>query len=85
MKCQICKRALTAQGSIALGVGPECADKRAKFLASCATTVEEIACLIESGIGEAQKWGRSFLLAMGAGRRRDAECFLAAARKAVGV
>lgn len=81
-KCEICGRDLSAVESVAKGVGPECAQKRAGFIASCGTTDQEIATLENAGEASA-KWIRNFRQDMRAGRVRQARmCIEAARRKA---
>jgi len=81
-RCSFCHRPLTADESIAAGVGPECAQKQQSFLAACGTSAEEVGALVLSGDPTAQRWVQKFTAAMRAGCRGDAEMFLDAARRA---
>jgi len=81
-ECQICGKKLTDNESIALGVGPDCAAKRASFVASCGSSEAEIAALENTG-DEAARWIRNFRQDMRAGRVRQArQCIEIARRKA---
>lgn len=77
--CQICGRQLTDNESIARGVGPDCAAKRASFVAGCGTTETEIASL-ESANADSARWIRNFRTEMRAGNVRWAKKCLEAAR-----
>lgn len=80
--CQICGRQLTDSESIARGTGPECAAKRATFVAVCGTTDAEIATL-EASSEQAAKWIRNFRTDMRAGRvRQGRQCIEIARTKA---
>ncbi|MBL8190293.1 MAG: hypothetical protein JNK38_19915 [Acidobacteria bacterium] len=84
-ECQICGKKLTDNESIALGVGPDCAAKRASFVASCDTTEAELAVL-ESANECAARWIRNFRQDMRKGRIRQArQCIEIARREAVRV
>ena len=82
MRCLICKKPLTAPGSIALGIGPDCRARFAVFVASCGSSAERIEAL--AGVNDAQvaRWLHFAKQAISAGRRADARNFLAAAEKA---
>ena len=81
-ECQICGRKLTDSESIVLGVGPDCAAKRASFVASCGSSEAEIAAL-ENACVDSARWIRNFRQDMRAGRVRQArQCIEIARRKA---
>lgn len=46
-RCQFCRRALTDPQSIALGVGPECAAKKARIYSAAGTSDAEMARIAE--------------------------------------
>ena len=81
-ECQICGKKLTDNESIALGVGPDCAAKRASFVAGCGTSEAEIVAL-ENACADSARWVRNFRQDMRAGRVRQArQCIEIARRKA---
>lgn len=79
-KCQICGRQLTSEQSIALGVGPECAEKRAGFVASCGTTDDELATLAAVG-GDCNRLLKYFYIEMRSNNQRLAQCWIESARR----
>lgn len=79
-ECEICGRDLSAVESVAKGYGPECAQRRAGFIASCGTTDQEIATLESAGESSA-RWIRNFRQDMRAGRVRQARQCIDAARR----
>lgn len=80
--CQICGKQLKDGESIARGVGPDCAGKRATFYTACGTTEVEIAHLEAAG-AESARWIRNFRQDMRNGRVRQAgQCIDAARRRA---
>ena len=79
-KCQICGRQLTSEQSIALGVGPECAEKRAGFVASCGTSDAELAELAAVG-GDCNRWLKYFYIEMRNGNQRLAKRWIESARR----
>lgn len=78
--CENCGRQLTDTESIARGFGPDCAARRASFLASCGTSEAELATL-EAASGDAAKWVRNFKTDMRRGRIRDGNFSIGAARR----
>lgn len=82
-ECQICGRPITDEGSIALGVGSDCAAKRTSFIATCGSSEAEIASLEAAG-EQSARWIRNFRQDMRAGRVRQArQCIEIARSKAV--
>lgn len=81
--CQICGINLTDPESIARGVGPDCAAKRASFIASCGTTDVEIASLEATG-DAAARWVRNFRTEMRHCSARAAQRCIEAARREAG-
>lgn len=79
-ECQICGKQLSDPQSIALGVGPDCAEKRASFVASCGTSDAEVAQLEATG-GKAARWIRNFRIEMRAGNKKLATYWIEAARR----
>lgn len=80
--CEICGRQLTDSESIARGFGPDCAARRASFLASVGVSETELTALESAGDASA-RWIRNFRQDMRAGRVRQArQCIDAARRKA---
>ena len=78
--CQICGRQLTDDESIARGFGPDCAAKRATFLASAGTSDAELSALEAAG---AARWVRNFHTDMRRGRVGAAKCCVEFARRDV--
>jgi hypothetical protein len=81
-RCEICRRQLTNDESIARGCGPDCAGKRATFLASAGTSDTELTALEAAGDGAA-RWVRNFHTEMGRGRAAAAKSCIQAARRDV--
>lgn len=80
-ECQICGKILTDSKSLALGVGPDCANKRASFIAGCGSSEAEITALEAEG-NEVARWIRNFRQDMRAGRTHQAkQCIEIARRK----
>lgn len=84
-ECQMCGRTLTDPESIANGVGPECAAKRAAFLAAGGTTIEEIDALALLDNATVIRWISLASRAMRAGCKSDFQSFVQAARNAAQV
>lgn len=80
-KCQMCKRTLTDNESILRGFGPECEQKRARYLASLDTTEAELAKLRTSTSDVARRRMVAFNGALAAGSTKDAAQLLASARR----
>lgn len=78
--CLMCQRRLTDKESVTRGVGPECEQKRAKYLAQLDTSETEILALETSPSVAAHRWVRLFNAAMCKGRIGDAARFLNRAR-----
>ena len=76
MRCQICKRQLTAVESIAQGIGPECAANYASFVSGCGLTVGEIGVMALSGNATVARQIALTNSALRAVNRRDATYFL---------
>ncbi len=73
--CQICGRQLKDANSIARGFGPECAAKRAAFLATCGTSDEELDAIKRHENPLVSRWANNFYQDMRAGRlRRACQC-----------
>jgi hypothetical protein len=83
IKCQNCGRTLTNKVSVALGYGPECANKRSGFLASCDTSESEISEIKQHEDRQVNRWFNGFVLEMRRGRVSKAKECLAAARRAM--
>lgn len=83
--CAICGETLTDPESVRLGVGPVCAAKQSRFLAAAGSSAEEIAALTLLGDPAVSLWLRRLAGAIGAGRGRDVQLFLTAARNAASV
>jgi hypothetical protein len=80
--CETCGRQLTDSESIARGFGPDCAARRASFLASVGVSETELTVL-ESSCEASARWIRNFRQDLRAGRVRQArQCIDAARRKA---
>lgn len=80
-KCQMCGRFLKAEESIKNGVGPECADRMARFTGACGTSVDEIGTLTLIDDPTVAKWLRCFAGAMRNHRPDLATRFIQAARR----
>lgn len=80
-RCQICKRELKSDESIAKGIGPECADKYASAGAGCSAEALGIDPAV-AGDPHVAKWLRVAGIAGARGHRRDAEQFRQAAMRA---
>lgn len=78
--CLMCQRRLTDKESVTRGVGPECEQKRATYLAQLDTSETEILALETSLSVAAHRWVRLFNAAMCKGRIGDAARFLNRAR-----
>jgi len=78
-RCQICKRELKSDESIAAGIGPECAEKYAG--AGCSAEALGIDPAV-AGDAQVAKWLRVAGLAAARGHRRDMEQFKRAALRA---
>ncbi len=81
-QCQRCGRQLTATESIKAGVGPECAEKQQRFLASCGSSLEEIGTLTLHPEATVRRWVEIAGRAIRKGNRRDVKQFIEAARRA---
>lgn len=66
-RCHFCRKALIDPRSIALGVGPECAEKQARAYVSAGTTETEMARIAEFD----EKEARMIQRAMAFGRPED--------------
>lgn len=82
MKCLICKKPLSNPESIALRVGPDCRAKFAALATAAGSSIERVEALTLSGNAEVARWADLAQKAIAAGRKRDAQDFLAAAEKA---
>jgi hypothetical protein len=82
-KCETCGRQLTADESIAAGVGPECAEKQQRFLAACGSSLEEIGSLVLHTDATVRRWAEIAGRAIRKGNRRDAQRFIETARREV--
>ncbi|MBS1790578.1 MAG: hypothetical protein JST85_22865 [Acidobacteria bacterium] len=82
--CHICGRQLKDPDSIARGFGPECAAKRAAFLATCGTSDEELSAIQQHESPTVSRWARNFIQDMRAGRIRQARQCIEAARHQAG-
>jgi hypothetical protein len=80
--CTICRRSLTNQDSIRRGIGPECEANYKKYLAAAGTDEAEITKLALSNDPTVTRWVSVIGRAIAAGRQRDVNQFLAAARRA---
>lgn len=80
-RCQICKRELKSEESIAQGIGPECADKFASMAGGCTAEALGIDPAI-AGDAQVAKWLRVAGIAAAKGHRRDMEQFQQAALRA---
>lgn len=78
--CQLCGRQLKDADSIARGFGPECAAKRASFLASCGTSDEELSTIQHHESPAVSRWANNFRQDMRAGRIRQARQCIEAGR-----
>ena len=83
--CQICHRALRNQDSIRQGIGPECEAKYKRYLAAAGTTEAEIAALALMNDPTVTRWVSKIGAAIAAGRQKDVNAFLGAARRAAEV
>lgn len=82
-ECQICGKQLSDPQSLALGVGPDCAEKKSKFLAGAGTSEDELQILAAVN-SESAKWIRNFHTDMRLGRVAYASHAISAARRAAG-
>lgn len=82
--CQICGRQLKDANSIARGFGPECAARRASFLASCGTSEEELAAIANHENPLVRRWANNFYQDMRKGRIRNARKCLESGRYQLG-
>lgn len=82
-KCTECGKTITDAESIARGIGPDCAAKRASFLSGCGTSEAELAELEAVG-PDAAKWIRNFRQEMSRGSARNANRCITAARREAG-
>ena len=82
--CQICGRQLKDANSIARGFGPECAAKRASFLASCGTSEEELAAIGNHESPLVRRWANNFCQDMRKGQVRNARKCLELGRYQLG-
>jgi hypothetical protein len=81
-KCQICGRQLENLDSINRGIGPDCLAKRERFLAAAGSNDHEISELALCGDPTVLRWIAMAARAIGAGRQRDVNHFIQAAREA---
>ena len=81
-RCGVCGRQLKNPESIVLGVGPECRDRQASFMAACGTSLEEVGQLAMLADDTIAKWTRAFAGSCRDHRRDLGIAFIDAARRA---
>jgi hypothetical protein len=82
MKCQICKRTLSATDSILKGIGPECAGKYANGIQAAGSSFAQIEKLEALDAPTVNRWISCAKQAIGRNRIQEAKDFIAAAEKA---
>ena len=82
MKCEICKRTLKANESVARGIGPECAGKYSNGIQAAGSTVAGIAKLEALDAPTVNRWLNVAKQAIGRNRIQEAQRFIEAAEQA---